>query len=256
MGEGSAAHEGDRRDLDLARRDTPLDLLGRQHVIEGIIERAQIGIDFLAHVAGKKAEAFAGLDRRPRQDQPVDRTGDQLLDGLGNGQIGLAAAGRTEREHHLRPAEGFDIACLCRSPGRDGLAPGVNDGRRHPPTLVGRDGGTGTARHCDRGLDIAGIDGSSLFQPRIEAAEHVAGPRGIDRLALDLHPVAPRSDIDTKPVFDGDQMLVELAEQRAEQSGPLELELDARPRVPGFRRRRRNAAALHHIWSADTIRPS
>jgi hypothetical protein len=26
--------------------------------------------------------------------------------------------------------------------------------------------------------------------------------------------------------------------------------------VPGFRRRRRNAAALHHIWSADTIRPS
>ena len=69
----AAAHEGDRRDLDLARGDPPLDLLGRQHVVERVVERAQIGIDLLLHVAGQEAEPLARLDRRARQDQPVDR---------------------------------------------------------------------------------------------------------------------------------------------------------------------------------------
>src|SRR3712207_8584661 len=33
--QGAAAHEGKRRDLDLARGDAPLDLFGRQHVVQG-----------------------------------------------------------------------------------------------------------------------------------------------------------------------------------------------------------------------------
>jgi len=70
--ERAAAHEGDRRDLDLAAGDAPLDLLGREHVVERVVERAEIGIDLLLHVAGKKAQSLAGLDRGPREDQPVD----------------------------------------------------------------------------------------------------------------------------------------------------------------------------------------
>ena len=40
-----------------------LDLLGRQHVVERVVKRTEIGIDLLLHVAGKEAEALAGLDR-------------------------------------------------------------------------------------------------------------------------------------------------------------------------------------------------
>ena len=66
------AHEGERRDLDDAGLEVALDLVGRQHVVERVVERAQIGIDLLAHVAGQEAEPLAGLDRRPRQDDALD----------------------------------------------------------------------------------------------------------------------------------------------------------------------------------------
>src|SRR6059058_2703970 len=57
-------HESDRRNLDLAGSDAPLYLLGREHVVERIIEWPEIGIDLLLHIAGKEAETLAGLDRR------------------------------------------------------------------------------------------------------------------------------------------------------------------------------------------------
>src|SRR4029079_2050623 len=99
--QSAAAHEADRRNLDLARRDAALDLLGREHVVEGVVKRAEIGIDLLLHVAGKEPQALDGFARGARQDQPVDAAADQLRDGLGDGEIGLAGAGGAEREDHL-----------------------------------------------------------------------------------------------------------------------------------------------------------
>ena len=97
----AAAHEGERRDLDHAGGELALDPLGRQHVVERIVKRAQIGIDLLAHVAGQEAEPLAGLDRRPRQDQPVAFAALQARGGEGDGEIGLAGAGRTGGEHEV-----------------------------------------------------------------------------------------------------------------------------------------------------------
>ncbi len=64
LGQGAPAHEGERCNLDLARRQPTLHLFRGQHVIQGIIERPQIGIDLLAHVARQKAEPLACLHRR------------------------------------------------------------------------------------------------------------------------------------------------------------------------------------------------
>ena len=110
--ERAAAHEGDRRDLDLARRDAALDLLGRQHVVERVVERAEIGIDLLLHVAGQEAEPLARLDRRARQDQPVDAAADQLRHRLGDGEIGLAGARRARARRSSRRGR----APPCRRP--------------------------------------------------------------------------------------------------------------------------------------------
>ena len=53
------------------RRNAPLDLFGGQAIIKRIVNRAEIGIDLLLHVAGQKAQPLARFDRRARQDQPV-----------------------------------------------------------------------------------------------------------------------------------------------------------------------------------------
>ena len=68
----AAAHEGERRDLDLAGLQRALDDARIHQVEQRVVDRAQIGIDLLAHVAGQEAEPLAGFDRRPRQDDAVD----------------------------------------------------------------------------------------------------------------------------------------------------------------------------------------
>ena len=44
-------HEGDRRHLDLAAGEPLGDLVGRQHVVERVEDRPQIGIDLVAQIA-------------------------------------------------------------------------------------------------------------------------------------------------------------------------------------------------------------
>ena len=63
----AAAHERQRRDLDLAVGETADHLLSRHHVVQRVVQRPQIGIHLLLHVAGQEAETLTGLDCRARQ---------------------------------------------------------------------------------------------------------------------------------------------------------------------------------------------
>ena len=85
------------------------DLLGRQHVVQRVVERAQIGIDLLLHVAGQEAQPLAGLDRRARQDQAVDRARSISSDRLRDGEIGLAGAGRARARRSARRSRSASI---------------------------------------------------------------------------------------------------------------------------------------------------
>ena len=97
----ASAHEGKRGDFDDAGVEVTLDLGLRQHIVESIIEWAQVGIDLLAHVARQEAQALAGLDSRPRQDDAIDQPALQALGSKGDGKVGLAGAGRAEAEHQV-----------------------------------------------------------------------------------------------------------------------------------------------------------
>ena len=99
--ERAAAHEGERRDLDHARGEPALDALRRQHVVECVVKRTEIGIDLLAHVARQEAEPLAGLDRRTRQDQPVAAAGIEAGSGEGDRKIGLAGSRGSRGEHQV-----------------------------------------------------------------------------------------------------------------------------------------------------------
>jgi hypothetical protein len=47
------------------------DILGVEHVVQGVVERAEVGQDFLAQVAGQEAERLAGLDGRAGEDDAL-----------------------------------------------------------------------------------------------------------------------------------------------------------------------------------------
>ena len=74
---------------------------GIHQVVQRVVDRAQIGIDLLAHVAGQEAEPLAGLDRRPRQDDAVDLLALEQLHRLRDREPGLAGAGRAGAEHQI-----------------------------------------------------------------------------------------------------------------------------------------------------------
>src|SRR4051812_16502045 len=66
----AAAHEGERRHLDGAALHERRQLVRVEHVVERVEQRAQVRIDLREHVARQEAEPLAGLDRRPREDDP------------------------------------------------------------------------------------------------------------------------------------------------------------------------------------------
>ena len=138
VGQRAAAHEGERRDLDHAGLQAALDLVGRHHVVERVVERAKIGIDLLAHVAGQEAEPLAGLDRRARQDDPLRRAALDHRRGIGDGEIGLAGAGRADAEDQLGPIEGADIGVLHHGARHDRAPPRRDLGHRQAAARLER----------------------------------------------------------------------------------------------------------------------
>ena len=94
----AAAHERERRDLDGLAFEQLLRALGLDHVVERVVQRAQVRIDLGHQVAGQEAEALTGLDGRTGEDDPLHLLGLQRLDGHRHRQPALAGAGRAEAE--------------------------------------------------------------------------------------------------------------------------------------------------------------
>ena len=92
--QGAAAHKADRRDLDGALGHQGPHALDRQAVGESVVERAQIGGQLVFHVARQIADRLAGLDSGAREHDAADTARFQRLDRLGDGDVGLAGAGR------------------------------------------------------------------------------------------------------------------------------------------------------------------
>ena len=95
--------------------EAAVDLVGRHHVVERVVERPEIRVDLLAHVAGQEAEALAGLHRRARQDDAIDGAALEHGGGVGDGEVGLAGAGGADAEGELGSVEGTHVGVLRRA---------------------------------------------------------------------------------------------------------------------------------------------
>src|SRR5271168_1670139 len=96
--EGAAAHEGERGDLDDVGFEHLVDLDGVEEVVEGVVERAKVGVDLFLERAGEEAETFAGFDCGADEDDATDFFRHEGTDGHGDGEIGFAGAGGAEAE--------------------------------------------------------------------------------------------------------------------------------------------------------------
>ena len=229
VGQSASAHECQWRDLELARIE-PLDHLFRgQHVVERVIERAQIRIDFVTHVAGQEPEPFAGLHGRARQDDAVDLAGREHRDRHGDREIGLAGTRGADTENQVVVAQRGDIVFLAGRTRRD-VALGRAD--QHRPIVEHRRAATlfggGVGREADRRVDLGEIDHQSPAKPFIKRVERVAGDRRGGGRPGNRHLVATRGNRNFELLFDTREVAVELAEQKRQQIVIFELDQDGR----------------------------
>ena len=90
--------------------------------MQRVIERAQIGIHLLRHIAGQKAKLFAGLHRRARQHNALYLLGLEGNHRHGHGQVGFARARRAHGQRQLMLAHSLHIGALPQRFAADGAA--------------------------------------------------------------------------------------------------------------------------------------
>ena len=118
--ERAAAHERERRDLDHAALDVGVDALRRRACRSSASNSGRrYGSTFAIMVAGQEAEPLARLDRRPREDDPVDLAPRQRGGRHRHREVGLAGAGRADPERDRVVADRVDVALLVDGLRRD-----------------------------------------------------------------------------------------------------------------------------------------
>ena len=212
----SAAHECERRNLDDIAFDQPRDAIGSEHVVERVVHRPQIGIDFLRHVARAGTRGARRLRRpvaRVRCDAPARSRAHRRRPQR---EIGLAGAGRpdTEREivfgHTLHVgglvgAARFDAfeACLDRESLGVIVFASVRRRRsrfRHRSLRI-------PARACARVRDRVARRSGHVEQ----RMQYVAAKLGSTGLAGNAKVIAAACDLDIEAAFDLPQVFIELA---------------------------------------------
>ncbi len=177
--------------------------------MQRVVDRAQIGIDLFAHVAGQKAQSLARLDGGTREDEPLDRALFHQLHGVTDGEPGLASAGRAGAEHQFITLHRAQILVLRGVAGA------------HQPAFAGDDLLEGAARRfgvgeeaaltrgfLDRAVDVAERDRLALGDPLVKRLQHAAGVLARFRLALQRDVIAIGEGGDLQPPFDLGEVLV------------------------------------------------
>ena len=214
-------------------------MIARQHIVQRVIERAQIGIDFLAQIAGQEAQPLARFDRGARQNDALDGAAHQHVDRHGDGEIGLAGAGRTQAEDQLMGAQRAQIGRLIGGAGAD-AALARADLFRLAPLLMCLQAGA-----FQRRIDCRIVDFETALQALIKAGDGAA--RNIRALlrAGDGETVAARDQRDAELALDAVEIAVALAKELRQERIVVELHLQTIA-----------AALLHHATASVKVSTS
>ena len=99
--EGSPTHKGQRGYLDDIVFHIFLQLDSRNHILQGIVERLQVRIEFVFHLSGQESQLLTRFHRRTAQDNLAHFLILQGFHGKGNGHKGFSRSGRTRRKDQV-----------------------------------------------------------------------------------------------------------------------------------------------------------
>ena len=208
--ERAPAHEGERSDLDDPAVDKVVGALHVGHVEKRVIERADIGVDFLVDRTRQKAEVLPRLNDGPGQDDAPDFLALKRGDGHRHGEIGLACSCGAKPERDGVGADGVDVALLA---GR--FRPDGSPAEREENILAQRLGREfRAAEKLDRAQGVLGGHFLAPFRNLDEVGEKCRKRLHFALIACEDDGVAPHGDVRLKGGFDDPQRRVRGADDK------------------------------------------
>ncbi|MNN09021.1 hypothetical protein D3C81_1218910 [compost metagenome] len=190
-------------------------MLEAEHLVQRVVQRAQVRVDLLRQVARQEAELFASFDRRAHQQDAAHLFAFQGIDGTGHGQVGLAGTGRANAEVDVVGQDFLDVALLIDA-ARANVA--LARAQRNADLVDGRVVDVLDARLLQIQVDRFRRQVAALGLA-VETAQQLLGSRGGLGFADQLELIAAVADLDGQALFDQAQVLVELAAQVGETVG-------------------------------------
>ena len=189
-------------------------LLGAEHVPQGVVERAEIRIDFGGEVAGQEPESLPCFDRGSGEDDPTNRAVDQAVHGCSHGQIGLAGPGRPDAKGEGVLPDGLHVLLLAMGLGADHPASAY----RNPVTEDPRRAGNVLAHHLDDFVDPAASSWWPSWTRIRSSLEHGSGLSIRPRVAPEGHFVTTRDKAHLREVgLDLTEMAIGLSQEIQQQ---------------------------------------
>ncbi len=205
--ERATAHERERRDLDGAALHQPGHDLRLEHVVQRVVERAEVRVDLGEDVAGEEAESLARFDRGAGEDDAVDLLGLERLHRERHREVALAGAGGPDAERDGVRLHRVDVALLTGGLRSHRLASAQHLGGEHVSgSLVG-------LQHLDAPADTLAVQHVTGFEQRDHLFEQPSDAVGFVFVAPDGDLVPAHVDLHRERVLHEPQQFVALAEQ-------------------------------------------
>src|SRR5215831_17547729 len=155
--ERAAAHEGKRRYLDRALVQKVGGEIDVQHVVQSIVERAQIGVYLLGQISWQKAELLPCLDRGPGEDDPFAAALLKRCHRHRHREVRLAGASRTDGKDDVVCPDGVHVPLLADALWHHLAIAGTGEDRAREDLLELPEIRRAAAEHLDRLLHILAV---------------------------------------------------------------------------------------------------
>ena len=123
------AHESQRCDFDGLALEGLLNLLKAHQVVQGVVKRSQVGVNFLVQIARQKAKPLARFHSRSRQHNALHGAALQGVYRAGHREIGFASACRANAESDVVAGNVVQVVGLVQRAGFQVAALGLEQGR-------------------------------------------------------------------------------------------------------------------------------
>ena len=118
--ESATAHVGEGGDLEDSLIHHLLDFFDIEHIVEGVVEGAEVRENLFLEISREEAEGFPCFDGGAGEDDTTNLIGFEVGDSKGHGEVGLTGAGRADAEGEIVVANGVDVRFLKEGFREDG----------------------------------------------------------------------------------------------------------------------------------------